>query len=891
MTRARGGAGALIGRVAAGVFVGATLWLSFGVIALVDLTRLTRVGGLPDWPWLAASVATGVATLAAVAVPATALPPLVVLALIWLPWLPGRVPGAFLMWDGPLEALVWAGALGGVLWFSRDRWVRAWPVWRPARPPLVAGLLSALVFFGAWAVVRERVPSGDEPHYLVISQSLLRDGDVRIENNHRQHDYLAYFDGALKPDFMQRGTNGQIYSIHAPGAAAIVAPAFLLAGYPGAVLTVILLTAIGMALVWQAAFLISGSAAAAWFAWLAVTTAAPVVLHGFTIYPDPIGAAAAMAGVLALVWLEVSPGGTLASWRWVGTGAALAVLPWLHTRFALVAGVLGMAVTVRLVARTGGWRDVLRLLAVPVASAAGWFAYFVVIYGTPNPAAPYGRRPEGGVSFIPGGLTGLLTDQQFGLGPNAPVLVAGIMALVPLARRRPRLAAELLLTVVPYLVVASSYPMWWGGNSAPARFAVVVLPLLAVPLAVSWNEAASAGRAALGTLLALSLAVTASLVGVQQGAFIHNGRDGYSLLLDWVSRTVDLTLALPSVHRDGAATAAVDFVVWSTAAVLAAAVAALGQRTARPLVARLVAWAAVPVAVMLATTITWAERERAVLSPNSSQMWLLRRWTPSVLPRLVQLNPVRGLAVAQLPARLSLGTSIRGRLRPSNDPLLVIPELPAGDYDVFIDGRALLSGTAVVRLGRQDLPLETWLLDGRSAGFSGLVLHVPIDAHSITVTGDDAARAAIRRMTVTPRLLAGRHDLPTALRAARYGPVAVYALDDNAYMEPGAQWVRGEATAAFVVQGDPGVTPVMRLQAGPVDNVITLTAGDWRRQVRLDRGQSADVPLPTQAQAPTAISVASSTGFRPSEQTPGNEDVRWLGVYVTWPVAAGPGAP
>ena len=42
---------------------------------------------------------------------------------------------------------------------------------------------------------------------------------------------------------------------------------------------------------------------------------------------------------------------------------------------------------------------------------------------------------------------------------------------------------------------------------------------------------------------------------MDRGAFIYNGRDGYDLLLDWLSPTVDLTLAAPSVHRDGVAAA------------------------------------------------------------------------------------------------------------------------------------------------------------------------------------------------------------------------------------------------------------------------------------------------------------------------------------------------
>ena len=36
-------------------------------------------------------------------------------------------------------------------------------------------------------------PGGDEPHYLVIAQSLWRDGDLAIENNHRRGDTFEYF--------------------------------------------------------------------------------------------------------------------------------------------------------------------------------------------------------------------------------------------------------------------------------------------------------------------------------------------------------------------------------------------------------------------------------------------------------------------------------------------------------------------------------------------------------------------------------------------------------------------------------------------------------------------------------------------------------------------------
>ena len=60
----------------------------------------------------------------------------------------------------------------------------------------------------------------------------------------RQRDYASSFGGAIAPDFLQRGRDGEIYSIHAPGVAVLVLPAFALFGYRGAQVTVLLLAAI-----------------------------------------------------------------------------------------------------------------------------------------------------------------------------------------------------------------------------------------------------------------------------------------------------------------------------------------------------------------------------------------------------------------------------------------------------------------------------------------------------------------------------------------------------------------------------------------------------------------------------------------------------------------------
>ena len=872
-----------VAAAALGAWAGATAWVSLGVVAVVDAERLTRVVALPPVAWLAGCMLAGILAGAIVSWRRPVLRPLSLLVLPWLPWLPVRVPAAFLLWDGPLEGALWGIALGGL---SVQAWrlraaasspAPAAPGHGSARQPWIAATLMLTVALTAWAVARPRVPSGDEPHYLVITQSLLRDGDLAIEDNHRDRQYLEYFDGGLKPDFMRRGRDRQIYSIHAPGTSAVVLPAFALAGYAGAVLSVALIVAAGLAALWLAAYRLTGGAAGAWVSAGALMAAAPFVLMSFTIYPDPIGSAVVALALLALV--TVDAGLAWSGRAWAAVGAALALLPWLHTRFAVIAAAFGAVLALR-AWQVGRLAGVGRLLAVPAASAAGWFGYFWIIYGTPDPGAPYGASSGAAVSFVPEGLAGLLFDQQFGLLASAPVLVAGLAGLAALARARRRLALELVVVLVPYLMVAAAYPMWWGGFSSPARFAVVVAPVVALPAGWWWTRGGASVRAAIVAGLVVSAGLTLAVVGVDRGGFIYNNRDGHALLLDWLSPLVDLTLSAPSVHRTGMARALADTGVWAALALVAMLLAARLRRVGTAL-----GWLATPLVVMAAVTVVGAREPRPLVTPPTSTVRMLGVWRGGGVPVAAQLSPARWLAPDEMPGRLTFASTTRGEPTGGALPLLQAAGVPAGDYDVFLDAASEPTGTVAVRLGRQGregFTLETWRLDGMRRGFSGLTLNLPVDARTIVVTGDEPARQSVRAITLRPRALAAG-PRPEAVRAARFGRVVVYALDDDAYLEPGAFWTRAERTARVVVQADAGTVSVMRIKAGPVANEVRLRAGVWTTTVPLAADATVDVPLPSEATAPAVLEIASPRGFRPADT--GGDDVRWLGVYVTWPDA------
>ena len=93
----------------------------------------------------------------------------------------------------------------------------------------------------------------------------------------------------------------------------------------------------------------------------------------------------------------------------------------MHQRFAAIAGCLGALVLLRLARVPNAAAKAVAFLAAPAVSALAWVAFFIAIYGTPDPTAPFGNEVRS-LGFIPGALTALLFDQRFGLLAYAPAV-------------------------------------------------------------------------------------------------------------------------------------------------------------------------------------------------------------------------------------------------------------------------------------------------------------------------------------------------------------------------------------------------------------------------------------------------------------------------------------
>src|SRR3989442_8932167 len=375
-----------------------------GTLALLVLLGLggaaSRPGGfLIGLPHASqAAFALAVLALLAAVVKGAGLAPALGLALPAVLLLAGvRVPGVAALSGPPLLALALAG-VAVVLSQARPRIPRA--IFFPA----------VLVLYG---VVAGRVqiqvgPQGDEPHYLMVAESLLRDHDLSLEKDYAEARYLAFHDFPLEPHYRVRGRGGEIYSLHAVGLSLLILPAYALGGYSGASLFMALLAA---AVAFEIRELVragSGNDGLAEGVGWAVALSPPLIHYVGLVFTE---VPAALAVAFALRRLRRGSAETA-----LAVGLVLACLPWLNVRYALLGAIL---LAYGLLVRPG-LRERVALVAPVAASTVGIAAYHFILYEFLSPSRVYGRRPEFSLGTLPEGLPGLLLDQEFGLLVYAP---------------------------------------------------------------------------------------------------------------------------------------------------------------------------------------------------------------------------------------------------------------------------------------------------------------------------------------------------------------------------------------------------------------------------------------------------------------------------------------
>ena len=326
-------------------------------------------------------------------------------------------------------------------------------------------LLAALLAFW-WSTTNRYRLTGDEPHFLILASSLLRDGDVDVRNNFDEDAATGAIYGPI-PDRHVVTRDGREYLRHPVAVSALLTLPFAAGGPTAARLLLCLL--ITPILGWACWRWLSGRAPPGDVA-LAVAGVliCPVVLFGSgQIYGDLL-AGAIIVALAAWLWdtlarhpSESAPFSTEArsprSWMLFALVAGL--LPWLHMKYLATATLFGLfaawqARRERPLAgnstRNPSWLYA-ACGALFLVGPITFFSYQMATNGMPffgqgqdMTGTPYLRTAE---MFL-----GRHLDQSHGLFWHQPLFFPGLIALGWMVRKRHPLTIPWLLLYASLLV-------------------------------------------------------------------------------------------------------------------------------------------------------------------------------------------------------------------------------------------------------------------------------------------------------------------------------------------------------------------------------------------------------------------------------------------------------
>jgi hypothetical protein len=281
------------------------------------------------------------------------------LALAWLAPVAQQFPALGIL-RGPL-GLAWAALTLGVA-LAALREGRTGPRWDPG-PLALAGLAAAAYLAIGVRYAARLQPSGDEPHYLLMAQSLWREGDLDLRDNMARGDFLEYTPGPLQPHYGAPRPDGRPFPAHGVLLPLLLAPVYALGGRTACVALLALAAAALAFETFRLCERATGDRRAALWGWAAVA-GPPLVFYAFHVYTEvPSG----LALTIALRLLSSAPNPGVAALAALLAGA----LPWLHLKMIPAAAALGCIALVELRGRSRA-----AFLATASLAAAAFLGYY-----------------------------------------------------------------------------------------------------------------------------------------------------------------------------------------------------------------------------------------------------------------------------------------------------------------------------------------------------------------------------------------------------------------------------------------------------------------------------------------------------------------------------------
>ena len=386
------------------------------------------------------------------------------------------------------------------------------------RMPLLKGALAVFVFLSAIYLLSIDIRAsygasitGDEPFYLVTTQSLLNDGDLDLSNQFSRSTYSSFFDHADGLWMQSRNVPGKpLLSPHNPGLSIFLIPGFYFGELLGSQIQMVLIAGATFAL----AFVIVSKLTGRWFStfWLtfALGITAPSFIYSSEIYPE-----IPASFFLLLVLLILTNSRRVGALKALTLTVLISLLPWLGVKYAVIAFML-VCCTFYLCKPKENWLfacfSTISLLAYVyfhLSTFGGLTPYNVnIVYEDMSSSKIFVEH------FVFSDrvyrIWGLFIDQRFGLFRWAPVLLICI-AGIPLMLRSKFIGKLMFALFCTQIFIASFVVITMMGWWFPGRTLITCIPLLLAPLVFVWTIAPVPFRILIILLITHSVFITIAL--------------------------------------------------------------------------------------------------------------------------------------------------------------------------------------------------------------------------------------------------------------------------------------------------------------------------------------------------------------------------------------------
>ena len=397
--------------------------------------------------------------------------------------------------------------------------------WNPERLPLkrLSLLLFALslaifIVLATGLVFAPQPFTGDEPHYLLVTKSIIKDGDLNLANNYINQDYLEFYPGTLRSHaYPGKKGNDYLYSKHFPALPVLLVPAYMIGEKMSRInaqraedqqfrrrviiffsrLPLCFLTALFGLVFFLLVFDITQRKALSISVWAIFGFTTPIVFYSQLIYPEIPVALITIFILRNLVFKKTSR-----TSRLFLTGAGIAILPWFGIKYIVLSALLfGVSTTILWKCKKipGSWERIIHTLIPIVVSASLYLFYFWSLWGNFSPVSVYkgislDAPSQSGLSSIMRTdfveflkrASGYFLDQRVGIFIYSPILILGIAGFFFLFKKKKK-ESWLLMTIFFAYGMFSAY-YYWGGYCPPGRPLIPVLWISALFLAVSLDE-------------------------------------------------------------------------------------------------------------------------------------------------------------------------------------------------------------------------------------------------------------------------------------------------------------------------------------------------------------------------------------------------------------------